>query len=73
MKAVEIHSIGLCGDKRKLLVIIRNYRAALKTKPTNKNPWHLMYRIRLQKNLKVSDIKFYRQTGHRYSNTAVVD
>lgn len=38
MKAVEIRSIGLCGDKRKLLVIIRNYRAALKTKPTNKKP-----------------------------------
>lgn len=29
---MEIHSIGLYGDQRKLLVIIRNYRAALKKK-----------------------------------------
>lgn len=33
-----------------------------------------MYRIRLQKKkIKISDIKWYRQTGHIYSNTAVVD
>lgn len=32
MKAVEIHSIGLYVDQRKLLVIIRNYRAAFKKK-----------------------------------------
>lgn len=31
---MEIHSIGLYGDQRKLLVIIRNYRAALKKKTT---------------------------------------
>lgn len=28
MKAVEIHSIGLYGHQRKLLIIIRNYKAA---------------------------------------------
>lgn len=33
MKAVEIHSIGLYGDQRKLLVIIKNFRAALKKIP----------------------------------------
>lgn len=73
MKAIEIHSIGLYGGQRKLLVIIRNYRA-LKNKQTDKKPLGSYVQNKTtKKKLKVSDIKWYKQTGHIYSNTAVVD
>lgn len=61
-----------------MLVIIRNYRAALKTKTKNQNK-HTHTKNQNQKQqqnpskLKVSDIEWYRQTGHIYSDRAVVD